>query len=68
MTTFSIIDFTPVGAFCAATNAANESDRNSRASNAVIVNPTKTASLYVTVREQLEAVIQSFRKLHTETA
>ena len=68
MTTFSIIDFIPAGAFCSATNAAYDSDRNRQVSDGAIVKPAKTTSLLVTVREQLGVVIQSFRMQHTETA
>ncbi len=68
MTIFSICDFAPAGAFCSAMNGAHESDRNSRVSKSVTVKPAKTASLFVMASEQVEAVIQSFRKQRTETA
>ncbi len=68
MTTFNISDFTPAGIFCAAMNAAHESDRNSRVSNRATVKSAKTTSLLGMVKEQVETVIQSFRKQHTETA
>ena len=68
MTTLNMSDFTPAGAFCAAINAASDSDRNSRVIEEVIVKPGKTASLLVTIRDRVEAVIQSVRKQHAETA
>ena len=68
MTTFSIIDFTPAGAFCNAMNAAHESDRDSRVSDQVVVKPAKTASLLGMIGERLEAVSRSFHKPHSETA